>query len=54
MSFVEQVNSIKEGVLGRQEYNTPIKEIMFKANAYSVTQNLEETLRNPNEEEITR
>lgn len=52
MSFVDQVNSIKDGVLKRPEYSIPIKAVFDKAKEYSAEKKLDENLNRP-EEEIT-
>lgn len=53
MSFIEQVNSIKDGVLKRPEYSTAIKTIFDRANEYTASKKLEEKLNERDIDEPT-
>lgn len=44
MSFVDEVNRIKDGVLSKPEYSGPIKSVIDRANAYTSELKLEEQL----------
>ena len=55
MSFIEQVNSIKEGVLKRPEYLVAVNEMMETAKEYTAQKEIDESLKKnqQDKEEIT-
>lgn len=51
MSFVDEVNRIKNGVLSKPEYSEPIKSVMDRANSYTAELKIEATLSKKGDDE---
>lgn len=51
MSFVDEVNRIKDGVLSKPEYREPINSVINRANAYTSELKLDKQLSRSEEEE---
>lgn len=54
MSFVDEVNRIKNGVLSKPEYSEPIKSVLERANSYTAEIKFDEKMAEENEVDLEK
>ena len=53
MSFVEEVNKIRDGVLSKPEYSVPLKELNERVEEYKAQKVVEEKSNQKEDQELT-